>query len=208
MTFAQKERERLAELFLEVGPDAPTLNEGWVTRDLAVHLLIRESKPAAAPGIFVDALSGVTEKETEKQMARPYEDVVREWAAGPPVWLKPLNTAMNTSEHFIHHEDVRRGGGVVEPREFSRAVNEELFALAKRFGKLTLRNAPLPVILTPPDMPPATLGDKAGVAERGDNVLRVAGEPGELLLWVSGRDAVEVEKSGAVDACKDFTVKM
>ena len=208
MSFAQKERERLAELFLEVGPDAPTLNEGWVTRDLAVHLLIRESKPAAAPGIFVDALSGVTEKETEKQMARPYEDVVREWAAGPPVWLKPLNTAMNTSEHFIHHEDVRRGGGVVEPREFSRAVNEELFALAKRFGKLTLRNAPLPVILTPPDMPPATLGDKAGVAERGDNVLRVAGEPGELLLWVSGRDAVEVEKSGAVDACKDFTVKM
>lgn len=208
MSFAQKERERLAELFLEVGPDAPTLNEGWVTRDLAVHLLIRESKPAAALGIFVDALSGVTEKETEKQMARPYEDVVREWAAGPPVWLKPLNTAMNTSEHFIHHEDVRRGGGVVAPREFSRAVNEELFALAKRFGRMTLRKAPVPVILTPPDMPPATLGDKAGVAERGDNVLRVAGEPGELLLWVSGRDAVEVEKSGAVDACKDFTVKM
>ena len=49
MSFAQKERERLAELFLEVGPDAPTLNEGWTTRDLAVHLLIRESKPAAAP---------------------------------------------------------------------------------------------------------------------------------------------------------------
>lgn len=208
MSFAQKERERLAELFFEVGPDAPTLNEGWVTRDLAVHLLIRESKPAAAPGIFVDALSGVTEKETEKQMARPYEDVVREWAAGPPVWLKPLNTAMNTSEHFIHHEDVRRGGGVVEPREFSQVINEELFALAKRFGKLTLRGAPVPVILTPPTTPPATIGDKAGVAERGDNVLRVSGDPGELLLWVSGRDAAQVELTGSVDAFEGFEIKM
>ncbi|WP_311389841.1 TIGR03085 family metal-binding protein [Corynebacterium haemomassiliense] len=208
MSFAQKERERLAQLLLKVGPDAPTLNEGWTTRDLAVHLLIRESKPAAAPGIFVDALSGVTEKETAKQMARPYEDVVREWAAGPPVWLKPLNSAMNTSEHFIHHEDVRRGGGVVEPREFSQVINEELFALAKRFGKLTLRGAPVPVILTPPTTPPATIGDKAGVAERGDNVLRVSGDPGELLLWVSGRDAAKVELTGSVDAFEGFEIKM
>ena len=208
MSFAQKERERLAQLLLQVGPDAPTLNEGWDTRDLAVHLLIRESKPAAAPGIFVDALSGITEKETEKQKARPYEDVVREWAAGPPVWLKPLNSAMNTSEHFIHHEDVRRGGGVVEPREFSQVINEELFALAKRFGKLTLRNAPVPVILTPPTMPPATIGDKPGVAERGDNVLRVSGDPGELLLWASGRDAAKVELTGAVEAFEGFDIKM
>ena len=208
MSFAQKERERLAALLLEVGPDAPTLNEGWTTQDLAVHLLVRETKPAAAPGIFIDALSGITDKETKKQKARPYEDVVRDWAAGPPVWLKPFNTAMNTSEHFIHHEDVRRGGGVVEPREFSRAVNEELFALAKRFGKLTLRTAPVPVILTPPDMPPATLGDKAGVADRGDNVLRVSGQPGELLLWVSGRDAAVVELAGAVEQFDDFQVKM
>mgnify|MGYP002711943234 FL=1 len=208
MSFAQKERERLAELLLTVGPDAPTLNDGWTTRDLAVHLLIRESKPFAAPGIFVSALSSITEKETEKQKARPYEDVVREWSAGPPLWLKPLNTAMNTSEHFIHHEDVRRGGGEVHPREFSQTVNEELFALAKRFGKLTLRNAPVPVILTPPNMPPATLGDNAGVAQRGDKVLRVSGMPGELLLWVSGRDAVEVELTGAVEEFEGFKVKM
>ncbi|WJY97774.1 TIGR03085 family metal-binding protein [Corynebacterium fournieri] len=208
MSFAQKERERLAALLLRVGPDAPTLNEGWTTHDLAVHLLIREAKPAAAPGIFIDALSGVTDKETEKQKARPYDEVVREWAAGPPLWVKPFDSAMNTSEHFIHHEDVRRGGGEVKPREFSQAVNQELFALAKRFGKLTLRNAPVPVILTPPTFPPATLGDKAGVAERGDRVLRVSGEPGELLLWASGRKAVEVELTGAVDAFECYEVKL
>lgn len=208
MSFAQRERARLSELLLEVGPDAPTLCEGWNTFDLAVHLLIRERKPLAAPGIFLDALSGVTDKETERQKQRPYEDVVKEWAAGPPALIKPFNAAMNTSEHFIHHEDVRRGGGEAQPREFSRAVDRELFAFAKRFGTMTLRTASVPVILTPPDMPPTTLGDKAGVAERGDNVVRVSGEPGELLLWASGRDAAVVELDGAVEALKGLNVKI
>lgn len=208
MSFAQRERSRLAELFLEVGPDAPTLNEGWNTFDLAVHLLIRESKPLALPGMFVDALSGMTEKETSKVKARPYTEVVNEWAAGPPVWIKPFDAAMNTAEHFIHHEDVRRGGGEVRPRDFSRTVNAQLLALAKRFGAMTLRKAQAPVILTPPDLPPVTLGDKAGVAQRGDDVVRVSGAPGELLLWVSGRNAAEIELTGALEALDGLDVKM
>lgn len=208
MSFAQRERSRLAELFLEVGPDAPTLNEGWNTFDLAAHLLIRESKPLALPGMFVDALSGMTEKETSKVKARPYTEVVNEWAAGPPVWIKPFDAAMNTAEHFIHHEDVRRGEGEVRPRDFSRTVNAQLLALAKRFGAMTLRKAQAPVILTPPDLPPVTLGDKAGVAQRGDDVVRVSGAPGELLLWVSGRNAAEIELTGALEALDGLDVKM
>lgn len=208
MSFAQRERSRLAELFLEVGPDAPTLNEGWNTFDLAAHLLIRESKPLALPGMFVDALSGMTEKETSKVKARPYAEVVNEWAAGPPVWIKPFDAAMNTAEHFIHHEDVRRGGREVRPRDFSRTVNAQLLALAKRFGAMTLRKAQAPVILTPPDLPPVTLGDKAGVAQRGDDVLRVSGAPGELLLWVSGRNAAEIELTGASEALDGLDVKI
>lgn len=196
MTFAQRERERLAALFLELGPDAPTLNEGWNTDDLAVHLLIRERKPWAAPGIFIPLAQPLLKRETEKQQARPYEAVVGEWAAGPPALVAPIDAKMNSAEHFIHHEDVRRGGGVVEPREFSKAVNALLMRYAKRFSALTLRGADVPVVLTPSDLPPVTAGGKAGVAERGDNVLRVSGEPGELLLWVSGRDAVNVEFSG------------
>lgn len=208
MSFAQRERSRLAELFLEVGPDAPTLNEGWNTFDLAAHLLIRESKPLALPGMFVDALSGMTEKETSKVKARPYTEVVNEWAAGPPVWIKPFDAAMNTAEHFIHHEDVRRGGGEVRPRDFSRTVNAQLLAMAKRFGAMTLRKAQAPVILTPPDLPPVTLGDKAGVAQRGDDVVRVSGAPGELLLWVSGRNAAEIELTGALEALDGLDVKI
>ncbi|MCP1388631.1 TIGR03085 family metal-binding protein [Corynebacterium sp. TA-R-1] len=196
MTFAKKERERLGELLLEVGPDAPTLNDGWTTHDLAVHLLIRERKPWATPGMFVSPLEPILEKETEKQKARPYEDVVREWMAGPPALIKPVDSAMNTAEHFIHHEDVRRGGGEIAPREFSQAVNKQLLQWAKRFGALAFRSSDVPVVLTPPTLPPITLGGKKGVTERGDNVIRVSGEPGELLIWVSGRDTAQVEISG------------
>lgn len=208
MTFSQKERERLGALLLKVGPDAPTLNDGWLTRDLAAHLFIRERKFWKAGGMFVGALEGILDAEMEKQKARPYEEVVREWAGGPPVWVKPFDSKINTAEHFIHHEDVRRGGGEIVPREFSKRVNEELLKWAERFGKLALKGSPVPAILTPPNLPPVTVGDSAGVAERGDDVVRVTGEPGELLLWVSGRtDSAKVDLSGAVEKFKDFEIK-
>jgi D-arabinose 1-dehydrogenase-like Zn-dependent alcohol dehydrogenase len=35
----------------EVGPDAPTLCEGWTTYDLAAHLVLREGSPLAVAGI-------------------------------------------------------------------------------------------------------------------------------------------------------------
>lgn len=196
MSFQQKERENLAHLLLEVGPDAPTLCEGWTTADLAAHLYLRERKPYLAGGYFLPTLKSVTDSAQAKVKQRPYRDVVREWAAGPPLVVKPLDKAMNTSEHFIHHEDVRRGGGEVVPREFSRAVEGELFKAAKLMGHLALGKAEVPVVLTPPNHPPLTLGGKRGVADRGDRVVRVSGDPGELLLWVTGRDAVKVAIDG------------
>ena len=58
--FARSERLALCETLRTVGPDAPTLREGWLTRDLAAHLVLRESRPDAAPGIVVSALAGRT----------------------------------------------------------------------------------------------------------------------------------------------------
>ncbi|MGJ4074519.1 maleylpyruvate isomerase N-terminal domain-containing protein [Corynebacterium macclintockiae] len=52
MSTSQSEREALANLLQQSGPDAPTLCEGWSTRDLAVHLVIREYRPDAAAGLF------------------------------------------------------------------------------------------------------------------------------------------------------------
>lgn len=208
MSFAQTERQRLAQLLLDVGPDAPTLCEGWLTRDLAAHLFIRENRPAAAPGIFAPPLSGVLEKETRKQKERPYGELVRAWAAGPPLLLRPVDSAMNTAENFIHHEDVRRGDGVARPRRFSGVVDKQLLDAAAMMGKMTLRGVGVPVILTPPALPPVTVGGARAVAERGDDVVRVAGEPGELLLWISGRKAVEVRVEGPGELVKKAEVKL
>lgn len=44
------------------GPDAPTLCEGWTARDLAAHLVVRERRLDAAPGILVPQLAGYTAK--------------------------------------------------------------------------------------------------------------------------------------------------
>ena len=48
---AQTMRRELCDALLTVGPDAPTLCEGWTTRDLATHLIVRETRPDAALGI-------------------------------------------------------------------------------------------------------------------------------------------------------------
>lgn len=183
MSFSSSERKSLGELLLKLGPDAPTLDEGWVTRDLVAHLLTREHNPIRE---FTKGSKPVTD----------YPSAVRRWMSGPPLPLRPIDHLVNTAENFIHHEDVRRGGGEIEPREFSEAANKQLTAWVRRFGTLTLRKSTVPVILQPTGGTPIVLGKKRGVSQQGDDVVRVSGDPGELLLWVTGRDAVEVNVTG------------
>lgn len=45
----QRERHELCDRFLALGPDAPTLNEGWTTKDLAAHLVVRKRDLIGAP---------------------------------------------------------------------------------------------------------------------------------------------------------------
>lgn len=183
MTFSASERRRLGELLLALGPDAPTLDEGWVTRDLIAHLLTREHNP-------------IREFTKGSQPVTDYESGVHRWMAGPPFLFRYIDPLVNTAENFIHHEDVRRGGGEIEPRDFSETVNTQLTHWARRFGTMTLRKSTVPVILQPTGGTPLVVGKKHGVAEHGDDVVRVSGDPGELLLWVTGRDAVRVTVEG------------
>ncbi len=61
-TTARRERLALCDLFLEVGPDAPTLCGDWTARDLAAHLVMRERRPDGAIGIVLGAAAGHAEK--------------------------------------------------------------------------------------------------------------------------------------------------
>lgn len=198
MSFSSSERARLADLLLRLGPDAPTLCEGWDTRDMAVHLFLRENNPLAAAGMFVPPLSGYLAKASAEAGERDYPELVRAWAAGPGR-LSParyIDPLMNTAEHFIHHEDVRRGDGVARPRDFSHAVEQQLHrALASSAPRL-LKDSTVPVILHPTGFPRVVAADKRGVSLDGEGVLRLTGDVGELLLWVFGRDAVDLKMEG------------
>ena len=61
-TLAQKERNTLCDLFVERGSKSPTLCEGWLTADLAAHLVVRERRPDSGPGLVWPPLAGYTDK--------------------------------------------------------------------------------------------------------------------------------------------------
>ena len=75
---ARWQRAQLCDLFEYLGPDAPTLCEGWVTRDVAAHLWVREHRPWAVPGMV--ATDGVLHRSTDRLQARvaqrPYKEIV------------------------------------------------------------------------------------------------------------------------------------
>ena len=119
MTAASRERAALVNTMRAVGPDAPTLCGDWTTRDLAAHLVLRERRPDAAAGILVSKLAGYTARK-QRQLAdgTDWPELLDMVASGPPLYspLKLLDPLVNTTEMFIHHEDVRRAAPGWQPR--------------------------------------------------------------------------------------------
>ncbi|OLF10783.1 TIGR03085 family metal-binding protein [Actinophytocola xanthii] len=193
MTVSADERAALAELFTEVGPDAPTLCTGWQTRDLAAHLVLRERRPDAAPGIVVPALAGYTKRVQDDFARRPWAELVELVRTGPPA-LSPtripaVDRLVNSVELFVHHEDVRRAQPGWEPRPPDPGRDAAAWAGVTRAGRLTLRRSTVGIVLRRPD------GTEA-VVRRGPNTVLVTGEPGELLLWAFGREQVRLDFEG------------
>lgn len=207
MSFSSAERAKMVALFHKLGPDAPTLCEGWTTRDLAVHLWVRENRPDAAAGIFLNGLSGHLKKQSRKIAARDFDELVDDWGRGPASYnpVRFVDAQQNFVEHFVHHEDIRRANGM-GPRNFSARIQQQMHGYLKLLAKATLRKSDRPVILQPEGLPRIVAADKHGVAEKGDAVVRVAGEVGELLLWCFGRDAAEISLEGDVAAIARSTV--
>ncbi|GFG67452.1 TIGR03085 family protein [Mycobacterium kubicae] len=185
MSIAQQERAALVETILAAGPEAPTLCEGWTTRDLAAHLVIREYRLDAAPGILIPFFADHTEK-VQNQVAQQteWEELVGKIASGPPSYspFKLLDSVANVAEMFIHHEDVRRAGAGWEPRELDPNLTARLRRTVPLMGRLTLAKVPGRVALR------TTEGKTLLTAGRGPAVT-VTGAPEELLLFAVGRDS-------------------
>ncbi|OBG69105.1 TIGR03085 family metal-binding protein [Mycobacterium sp. E3339] len=201
MSVAQRERAALVETMRAAGPEAPTLCEGWKTRDLAAHLVIREYRPDAAPGILIPFFAPHTEKVQNQVAERAeWDELVDKVASGPPVYspFKLLDPVANVAEMFIHHEDVRRAQPGWQPRTLDPDLSARLRRTLPLMARLTLAKVPGRVALRTPE------GKTLLTAGRGPAVT-VTGAPEELLLFSVGR-AANVEFDGdpsTVQAVRD-----
>jgi uncharacterized protein (TIGR03085 family) len=191
-----RERRELCDLLEELGPDVPTLCEGWATADLAAHLVVRERHPTAAGGILVPAL----ERRTEQFMAREKEggyarlvDRVRNGPPFGPFAVPGLRTLLNLQEYVVHHEDVRRANGL-RPRTDRADLQDALWSLLRTGARFLLRKVKgATVRLERPSGETVRAG-------RGPEVV-VRGEPLEIVLFLFGReDVARVEITGDPEA--------
>jgi uncharacterized protein (TIGR03085 family) len=197
MTLARDERHALVATMTAVGPDAPTLCGDWTTRDLAAHLVVRERRLDASPGIVIKPLAPHTEKVRAEYAARPYEELLELVRTGPPIWspLRLVDAKANLGEMFVHHEDVRRSGSGWEPRDLDDEWDGALWSLARQLGRMVFRKAPCTVVLDAGEGRTVTPRHAAGAGE-----VILTGTPAELLLYAFGRDAVRVGFDGPDDA--------
>ena len=197
-SLAARERRALADLLLEVGPDAPTRCGGWTTAHLAAHLVVRDRRPDALAGYGLEAAGhgGVAaawahRAEDRLRTSTPYAEVVDRVRSGPPRWLPMgwpgVSDAFNVSEFAIHHEDVRRAQPDWTVRKLPREDQDTLWSAAALNARRVAGRRGLVLRRT----------DVDGVEKRvGAAGRTVEGEPLELLLWTSGRrDVARVEVS-------------
>jgi uncharacterized protein (TIGR03085 family) len=195
-----QERGELCDLFDELGPSVPTLIDGWTAHDLAAHLVLREHDLVAGPCLV---LPGSFERFAERRRARLAQRKDFSWLiarirSGPPIgffrigWVRSM---ANLNEFFVHHEDVRRANGQ-GPRGLTPAMDAALWRNVRRGGRYLSRR------LHACGLELEWAGTNQRVMIRaGKPTARLSGLPGELLLYVFGRQtAAQVEVSGPPEA--------
>jgi len=201
VTYAQEERAALADLLAETGPEGPTLCEGWQTRDLAAHLVLRERRPDAAAGVMGGPLAGYTARVQRQYLDKySYPELIALFKSGPPALsafaIPGADEAANTVEYFVHHEDVRRAAEGWTERPLDAGLTEALWKRLKG-ARLFLRSAPTGVVLAREDDGKLDLI----VAKAAAPSVTVTGSPAELTLWSMGRvSAAHVTLDGPDEA--------
>src|SRR3954469_10677233 len=192
-SWAAHERTALVDALAAVGPDAPTLCEGWTAHHLAAHVFVRERRPDAALGVLpLGPLSAYTERVMASVMrTHDYDDLLERLRTVPAV-LRVLHVdeLINTVEFFVHTEDVRRPNGRPD-RQLPDALERTIWGRLSRQARLSFRGAKTRIRLVP------TLGDPVEVGPAGTSVVELRGKPSELMLFAFNRkDAAHVDVVG------------
>jgi uncharacterized protein (TIGR03085 family) len=195
VTITADERAAMCDLLEQLGPDEPTLCEGWTTRDLLAHLLVRERRPDAAGGVLIPLLAKYTERVRASYASEPWEAMIEQFRGGPPIWspwaFPVLGDRANLAEFFIHHEDIRRAQPEWVPRADDAARDDALWKPLKMMGRLLFRRSPVGVTLR-------SAGRDDIVVKKSDPGVIVVGLPGEIVIHGFGRsiDKVRVVVQG------------
>lgn len=196
---ARSERLLLADALEKIGPDAPTLCAGWQTRDLAAHIVIRDSRPDLFVRKRLPLLGGRAEQEERTITQGDYGGLVARIRDGAPRWnpmsWERVDEWTNLLEFYVHHEDVRRAQDDWEPRLLDPRLDRHLWAALRQFARIAFRRSPTGIVLVAQGLGrhAAKLPD-----ERGTVVVR--GTAQELVLFAYGRTSVaRVDLSGDAD---------
>jgi uncharacterized protein (TIGR03085 family) len=191
-----KERQALCDTLAETGPDAPTLDDGWLTADLAAHVLAREKRPDAAPGLVLPGpFARHMQKVMEEFKAKGYDTMIAMLRQGPPRFFRMGPMApLNVVENWIHHEDVRRANGQ-GPRPADAEVDEILWDSLKTSTLLARRRIKGAGLVL------RTSEGRERIVKQAEPLVTVTGAPGELVLFMSGRqEAADVRYDGTPEA--------
>lgn len=200
----EAERHVLADTLFNAGPDAPTLCEGWQTRHLLAHLILRESKPDAVAGIALPLLADRTDQLINQYAERLrdediYEDAINTFVELPGYFnmreRRPkLDANMNLVEYFVHTEDIRRATGIWHPRKLPVEIQQKMWAvLTKRARLMAGKKFKDGLVLAAPGYSPDSVTVISPAAGKRATIL--TGEPGELVLYLFGREQAKVQTS-------------
>ena len=191
---AAAQRAAVCDTLEGLGPDAPTLCEGWTTADLAAHLVVREHDLLAGPGILAPKVFGsLTERRMAAARARGFEANVATVRQGRGLVMKLAPAMVDIGEFFIHDEDCRRANGE-GPRPPDAEREEALWSWLSRLGRVFTRRVGAGVRVRTPDGRERDL-------KRGDAVAVLSGPASEMVLYLTGRRrAARVELSGDTGA--------
>jgi uncharacterized protein (TIGR03085 family) len=118
-----------------------------------------------------------------------FTEVVDKVRNGPPTFsiysFPKFGHQLNTTEYFVHHEDVRRAQPSYDVRALPAEQSAGLWRAVRVAAKGMTRKAPSGLVLRLPD---GTTSVAKKPTELG--TVTVTGEPSELVLFCFGRQQV------------------
>lgn len=199
MDWYLREQLDLVSTLRDAGPDAPTLCAGWRSRHLAAHVYLRLHRPwQMATGMLPGGDPDAHTLAVGEAHARDgdYQRLLDRFLApmAPTNPMRLTGEAVHLLEYVVHHEDVLRAAGHVQPRALPAGQVRSLWTQVCRMGRLTQARSHTGMVLVVPGGPRAAV-------RRARRSVAVSGDPVELALYLTGRtDHADVHLSAVASA--------